>query len=85
MARTIHLDGHVGPEGFINLLEAMGFELTEHETRVQERGLAFKQTNQTWSLRANTVFVELRHDVVEVGSPGQTAEDWLWAVVHTSH
>lgn len=83
MARTINLTGHMGPQGFIRLIEALGLMLIEQETTILERGLAFKQTETRWILAASTVTVQLQRHVVETGSPAKVREDSLWAHVHT--
>ena len=82
MARTINLTGHMSPQGFIRLIEALGLEFIEQETTILERGLAFKQTETRWILAASTVTVQLRNFVVETGSPAKVREDSLWANVH---
>jgi phenylalanine-4-hydroxylase len=82
MTRNINLTGHLGPQVFLDLFEAMGLELNSKETRVQEHGQVI-QTDTTWHLGASPVFVQLTHGLVEAGSPRITYEDNLSAVVHT--
>lgn len=87
MARTIYLHGRGSSmlqtwQGVHNLLEAVGLELVERETKILEHGLDFKQTERLWVLAANQVTVQLRHFVVEMGNPLEVREDNLWAEVH---
>lgn len=82
MARNINLTGHLGPQGFISLFEALGLELIEQETNIREQGLTFRQTENRWILAASTVTVQLHHILVETGSPSEVKEDSLWASVH---
>lgn len=90
MARTIYLHGRGSSlqqswQGIHNLLEAVGLELVERETRIRENRLGFKQTERLWVLDAGEVTVQLRHFVVETGNPLELREDDLWAEVRENN